>query len=243
MKISNKNSFLRKHWDIIMGHMEKEAETSGLLPFKSAVTELMNVANESYFVTTNAMQIIASIDLKNAAYSILSSLPVNDKPIRIYSEGGENNCHAFRYDGEFLHISALSYEEGDGKDDLPFNYAYYKASTKTNKFHCSDIQEIEQSHFETVIMKVLVYIFLSDIDIKILPVNGDNGLSRAEGKVRNETTTPIKLVTEKWNTLTVRVGDFGVRGHMRLQPCGPNREQRRLIYIAPFLKHSYKRRN
>ena len=238
MRINNKNSTLRRRWDFIMSHLNKEAIQSKGAILTPTVAELNNT-DEVYYITSKALKIIHSIDIKDASYSILRSLPIKTTASKIYVEGHDNNLNTFRYDGKMLHMAAITFDEGTDGDDRPITYTHYKINLETNEFHCNHMNSKEQEYFDTIIMKELIYMFLSDIDIQILPINGDNGLSRANGKVKNETTTPINLVTEKWNTLTIRVGDYGVRGHMRLQPCGKDRLQRRLIYIAPFMKHKY----
>lgn len=248
MKISDKNSYLRSNWDNVIDHMRNGMGDNNPLDKEGIVRdgvikELENV-KDIYYVTTKASLIAVNIDLKNSKYDILKSMPIMDTASAIYNEDKEDEANMFRYDGKILHMSAIALDkfEDDGRPARRVKYTYYKVDLYNNNFHQGETSQVgEKKYFDNVLMKLLVYMFLSDIDIQVLPINGNNGLSRAEGKVKNETSTPIKLVTEKWNTLTIRVGDFGVCGHMRLQPCGPNREQRKLIYIAPFLKHSYTR--
>ena len=62
---------------------------------------------------------------------------------------------------------------------------------------------------------------------------------------RPEVKTSLQGVTfldASWYTTAIHEGDFTVRGHFRLQPCGPEKKDRRLIFINEFQKHGYVRK-
>lgn len=58
----------------------------------------------------------------------------------------------------------------------------------------------------------------------------------------NKTKVPITVLDSTWFTHLVSSGAFKVRGHFRLQPCGPNHAQRKLVWINDFEKSGYTRR-
>ena len=43
-------------------------------------------------------------------------------------------------------------------------------------------------------------------------------------------------------TTIIRSEGFGVKGHFRMQACGRNHREHRLVYIKPFEKKGYTRR-
>lgn len=56
------------------------------------------------------------------------------------------------------------------------------------------------------------------------------------------TINGIRFLDASWYTTIVRKEGFGVRGHFRLQPCGPHRSDKKLIYIHEYQKNGYVRR-
>lgn len=61
-------------------------------------------------------------------------------------------------------------------------------------------------------------------------------------KVSNAFHFDIQLRDCTWFTTICRNEDFKVSGHLRLQPCGKNLQDRRLIYISEYVKHGYSRK-
>ena len=94
----------------------------------------------------------------------------------------------------------------------------------------------------TTIMQLLIFIELGDVQIKILESGRNNGKSRKDGKITNDSKNSVFVVDSNWNTIVMRTEGFGVRGHFRLQPCGSGMADRKLIWISAFEKHGYTRR-
>ncbi|HLZ17587.1 MAG TPA: hypothetical protein VKQ08_11130 [Cyclobacteriaceae bacterium] len=94
----------------------------------------------------------------------------------------------------------------------------------------------------TQIMQILTFVELGDIEIKMLEAGRNNGASKKSGKVTNTSNNTVFVVDSTWNQIVIRTEGFAVRGHFRLQPCGPGMKDRSLIWIDAFEKHGYKRR-
>lgn len=92
------------------------------------------------------------------------------------------------------------------------------------------------------IMRILTFVELGDIEVKILQAGRNNGGKKNLNKITNTSQKTVYVVDSNWNTLTIRTEGFAVRGHFRLQPCGHNMADRKLIWIDAFEKHGYKRR-
>lgn len=61
-------------------------------------------------------------------------------------------------------------------------------------------------------------------------------------KYFNETNKRISILDCTWFTNLVVSGKFGVSGHMRWQPWGPNLSQRKLIWVDAYEKEGYERK-
>jgi hypothetical protein len=89
-------------------------------------------------------------------------------------------------------------------------------------------------------VQMLIFLELSDLEVYILSPNMKTGTRKTE-KFINKSPSNVKIVDSKWNTISIRSEGFKVNGHWRLQACGLNREQRRLIWIDTFEKNGYVR--
>lgn len=94
----------------------------------------------------------------------------------------------------------------------------------------------------TMIMQVLSFVELGDIEVKELEGGRNNGSKKKENKITNTTNNTVYVVDSSWNQIIVRTTGFAVRGHFRLQPCGSGMIDRKLIWIAAFEKDGYKRK-
>jgi hypothetical protein len=61
-------------------------------------------------------------------------------------------------------------------------------------------------------------------------------------KYLNDSNHQIDVLDSRWFTETIRTEGFSVSGHFRLQPCGKNKDQRKLIYIKDYKKNGYHRK-
>lgn len=91
------------------------------------------------------------------------------------------------------------------------------------------------------ITKIITFVFLGDIDVIMLEKGRNNGKPKIDGKITNTSNFTVYVVDSSWNQLIIRTEGFAVMGHFRLQPCGVNHVDRKLIWINAFEKHGYKR--
>lgn len=86
----------------------------------------------------------------------------------------------------------------------------------------------------------LVFMRFAETETK----NIDPGKKATVGKEKhkNETELKVRVVGCEWITTIIRSSGFDVRGHFRLQPCGVNHQDRKLIWVNPFQKNGYTRR-
>lgn len=91
------------------------------------------------------------------------------------------------------------------------------------------------------IVRLMTFIELGDTEVIYLEKGRNNGKTKKEGKITNTSDYNVYVVDSSWNKLIIRTDGFAVRGHFRLQPCGANMTDRKLIWIDAFEKHGYKR--
>ena len=133
------------------------------------------------------------------------------------------------------------------------NLIYYHSMgpTKGSRHFISDvfrneILDTKISDFEYIRLKndhlfsLINFIKYAEIDIKI--VKATKKIKYDKKKYVNNTKFDIEVMDTTWFTEIVRTDGFPVSGHFRFQPCGKEREERRLIWIQDFEKHGYIKR-
>jgi hypothetical protein len=87
-------------------------------------------------------------------------------------------------------------------------------------------------------IKLLIFTEYSELEEVTLMPNQSKG-NKKEGKIYNDSNKNFTIVDSTWNKIIIRTEKFGVSGHLRLQPIGKNRNDRKLIYISEYLKNGY----
>ncbi len=89
--------------------------------------------------------------------------------------------------------------------------------------------------FYSRFLVVVTYLELTEVTLNIIEGGRSFGTWNS-GKIKNETKNRIIMVNTNWNTETISLNSFSVRGHWRLQACGVGRSQFKYIYIKPYEK-------
>ena len=187
---------------------------------------------------------------KDIRFDVLRSLPNRKDVIQI----DEYNC--------------IKYSKTDDKIDFITCYRKNKTQTKnltqddmihTHYFHINLIDETivfdeldtyRNRRFESIgelienyyskFLVVVTYLELTDIDVKL--IEGTVSKKRTKDfSITNNSRYNIIHVNTNWNTVTINLNSFDVRGHWRLQPCGVGRSQFKYIWINPYQKGLVKR--
>jgi hypothetical protein len=95
------------------------------------------------------------------------------------------------------------------------------------------------------LLPMMVFIDLSKENVKLSYIKpfSKSGDMVYGNYIKNETKIPLYRVDSLWNIKSINIGEFKVRGHFRLQPCGIGRSEVKLIYIDEFLKTQYVRKS
>lgn len=92
------------------------------------------------------------------------------------------------------------------------------------------------------LLRLMIFIELGDIETTIIEKGKNNGKPKKDGKITNTSDSTVYVVDSSWNKLIIRTEGFAVRGHFRLQPCGEELKNRKLIWIDAFEKNGYVRK-
>lgn len=84
-------------------------------------------------------------------------------------------------------------------------------------------------------MMLITYLELTKTNTVIVKGGNTHG-NIIQGKFENKSNNDIIFVKRNWNTKTILLKDIHVSGHWRLQPCGKNRSEYKVIFIKPYKK-------
>jgi len=144
------------------------------------------------------------------------------------------NCKETKADGDiFIHTLILDLDGSAGDFINSPNFSRYP--------NCQLAKERFKRH-SIQVLKILFFVYASDIETVIVP--GRTKIKYDNEKILNENNSEISIigVNKNWNKTIIRTESFQVRGFCRMQPCGIDRMDRKLIYVAPFTKNGYVRR-
>lgn len=130
----------------------------------------------------------------------------------------------------FLHL-----EQGKATTNIdPLKWVMFYFNRESGA-PCDHYSHIDVKAVEPFVYRLLCFMFLTENDeIELKP--GQKTGTKKEGKVINSLHQNVIIVNSRWNTTVISKGEFGVRGHFRLQPYGPGRSEYAPIFIDPFVK-------
>jgi hypothetical protein len=96
---------------------------------------------------------------------------------------------------------------------------------------------------ELMSLVLCLNIFMKYCEVETKTVPPGKKAFKANQKYVNDTKSPIEVLDATWFTTFIRSEEFTVGaatgGFFRLQPCGKDNKDRKLIWISPFKKHGY----
>ncbi len=100
--------------------------------------------------------------------------------------------------------------------------------------------DYELSEWQINFLQILLFLKYTNPEYKYVPAQKKIGTKK--NGYTNATNTNVTIVNSTWNSIVIREEGFQVSGHFRLQPCGPARAHRKLIWIDSFEKEGYIRK-
>jgi len=90
------------------------------------------------------------------------------------------------------------------------------------------------------VLGLILFLKYCPLETKLIPKG--KKISHSDQEYLNKTKLPIEILDSTWFTTIVRSEGFTVGGHFRMQPIGPGRSERKLIWINSYEKRGYVRR-
>lgn len=105
------------------------------------------------------------------------------------------------------------------------------------------IEKEENNEIIKGIIKLIIYIQSSNVDLrKVSPENPKENNRKERDRsntnnLKNDSLFEYYNIGYSWQKLPIYIQDqWSVRGHFRLQPCGQNRENHKIIFIEPQVR-------
>lgn len=151
------------------------------------------------------------------------------------SEDMEEVLYVFKKDG--LIVSVL-FATPLIENIIMWTAKSYVPYIKDGKFN----SEAVSSYVNQQVKKCLcLYTFRLYADIEVITVDSNKSKESIDCKYVNETGVDINILDSKWFRTLIHSSAFNVRGHFRLQPCGKDMAERKLIWVSEFQKSGYTR--
>lgn len=95
----------------------------------------------------------------------------------------------------------------------------------------------------SAIISAELFINFAEVETKVMKPNTQIWDERMVNAIyNNKTCHNITVLDSTWYQNLISSGVFTVRGHFRMQPCGPNNSKRKLTWISEFEKSGYHRK-
>lgn len=198
--------------------------------------------NVNYYITetvTNKLDML-KISKKSTGFydwSVFDSIPPCKKTFILHN----NSLVRFNKSRSGMHFTMMSFTYSgtkgtEGMLDIDMFFVTENGTQVSDKVNKDRIEMVEK-----LIYRLLCFLYLTENDEVIVEPGRKNG-TRKSGKIVNTLPYPLTIVDSRWNTTVIRTEGFPVSGHFRIQPCGPQMSQHKLIFIEPFQKNGYIRK-
>jgi len=203
-------------------------------PFRNQFREILSDdGNKNLFFTNTSKQVAEKIKVDKFEPKILKTekqkkltFLIDDKHFyRVHIKGSELFCmlvlKELREQGDYISYHSFKIKPLENEVVFPKNQNDYRNDKYFLEF-----------------IKLLIFTEYSELEEVTLMPNQSKG-NKKEGKIYNDSNKNFIIVDSTWNKIIIRTEKFGVSGHLRLQPIGKNRNDRKLIYISEYLKNGY----
>lgn len=162
---------------------------------------------------------------------LFSGTYIQNKTVHCFaSRSYEDFCY-FIFQGNKLHFYVKKSEKGILQSPFVSKFS-------SSFFPYSNLYEII-INITDVMIRQRKALNIIPIETKIINKNSKALVNRE--KIVNDLGFDVTIIDSTWFTNIIHDKEFNVRGHFRLQPIGPGREQRKLIWVNDFKKNGYVR--
>ena len=202
----------------------------------NGVSKLLRLKNKNYVMTDSAMSLLKRIKIDAGKFDIRFLSKINNKKIT-FLLGNNLAIRYIKFGSIILAIKMSTEPVGDGRDYIVYNAFIIDIDNKYIQY-----EDVEAPLFDAnfiFFLQLLIFTELSELEVVELKPKEKTTSTRKEGKYVNESSSNIVIVDSTWNRTSIRCEGFSVCGHFRLQPCGKDFLDRKLIYIDEFEKEGY----
>lgn len=144
---------------------------------------------------------------------------------------------------QFFHCKHIFYnKEEKSKYNASGNSIFSQVYVYRDTGELADQFYVHAEGMEEKFYKLLCFFFLSENEENVISPGKSYGTKKQPDALSNDTNVPVTIVNSCWNITSIRTEGFDVRGHFRLQPCGPGLSDTKMIFIQPFKKEGYIRK-
>jgi hypothetical protein len=209
----------------------------------SDVEHLSYPKHHFYYFSDNAIQASKTIkiDLNKFEPGILKELPENKSCTFLC---GANLSFKYWYkNGQMLCMIMETKQTTQGQ---MFNYLNFRLRLTDNSYNFPDSDNPHTVGWKETyfiqFLQMLFFVEFSQAEFVLLKPNQNNGASKKQGKILNDSRLDVTVVNSSWNKIYINNEGFSVSPHLRWQRCGPNNTQQKLIVISEFKKEGYVRK-
>jgi len=189
--------------------------------------------NRNYLMSESSLEIAKRIRLDYDKFDVKFLSDVKEKKVTFML--GPNLMFRYMKRGGAIYAVQITLEGNY------LRYVLFKLDTENGELHHYELPErpLDDTNFR-LFVQLLIFTELSELETVIIKPRQSHG-TRRQGKYKNESVGDVVLVDSTWNKILVREDGFTVSGHLRLQPYGPGKTRKKLIFIEEFQKSGYVR--
>lgn len=106
---------------------------------------------------------------------------------------------------------------------------------------CGHVHDVQGRKTEEEFYKLMCFIHLSETEENIIE-SGKKWGTRKTGKIINTFPFDLLRIDSTWNVSSIRIDEFGVKGHFAIRWTGKGRKIPKMVWIDPFRKNGYIRK-
>lgn len=180
-----------------------------------------------FLVRETALDIARKINIKDEGrFTYLERVPEGDYAFIL-------NQNAFM---KFFRIATRFVVFVLERDEKGEHYCMF--NFETNRGYDQIGEDDMSQRYAHLFFQLCIFWQFAEPETILLPEGRKSG-TRKNGKVLNDAPFGVTMLDSTWNKIVVRTDGFDVNGHLRLQPVGEGRKDRKLIWINPFKKQGY----
>lgn len=185
--------------------------------------------------TTKIYPLFSDIIGNNIEFNISSVFIMKDFVLLLdYHQNDKGKIHSvfMVFDRNGCPISYVIYANDSNFDDGIVWVSKHISIVNTK----DEAQNFARGLFQNAIV---FYMFKRYAQVEIKILEPKRKIKDVGCKYLNETDFTVTHLDSKWFTTLVKSDSFKVRGHFRLQACGPSYNDRKLVWINDFMKEGY----